>query len=478
MIAERTAESAHDVSMRLVAIHFFIRNTEHMTNKSTDNQKIFYYLLANSLVSTVTNAFAWFAVTFWVFLETRSVLATSLIAGIFSVANAGSAFIFGSIVDHNKKKTVMVYSNICSLAAYLLASAIYFFQDASVFTDVRSTTLWAFVVVLMLGSVVGNLRTIALTTTVTLLFPEDRRDRANGMIGTMNGISFSLTSIFSGLVIGFLGMSYALLFAVAGMALTLLHLFFISIPEKEIVTSGASESAGRIDVRGTMAAIQAIPGLLALIFFTTFNNFLGGVFMALMDAYGLSLVTVQQWGLMWGVLSLAFIIGGVLIAKFGLGKNPLSTMFKINIITWTVCIFFTIQASIVLLGIGMFIWMILMPFVEASEHTVIQKVVPYDRQGRVFGFAQSVEMAASPITTFLIGPIAQFIFIPFMTTGAGVELFGNWFGTGMNRGIALVFIAAGVVGLCTTLLARRSRAYRILSERYVQAAPETSPART
>src|SRR5690606_5721515 len=92
----------------------------------------------------------------------------------------------------------------------------------------------------------------------------------------------------------------------------------------------------------------------------------------------------------------------------------------------------------------------------------------YEKQGRVFGFAQSVESAASPITAFLIGPIAQFIFIPFMTTGAGVALIGDWFGVGLGRGIALVFIFAGIIGLCVTLLAFRSRSYKLLAERYVQ----------
>jgi len=52
----------------------------------------------------------------------------------------------------------------------------------------------------------------------------------------------------------------------------------------------------------------------------------------------------------------------------------------INIITWTVCIFFTIQASIVLMAVGMLIWLICAPFVEAAESTVIQKVVPYEQQ--------------------------------------------------------------------------------------------------
>jgi len=37
--------------------------------------------------------------------------------------------------------------------------------------------------------------------------------------------------------------------------------------------------------------------------------------------------------------------------------------------------------------------------------TTFQKVVPFKEQGRVFGFAQSLETAASPVTAFLIGPI-------------------------------------------------------------------------
>ena len=95
-----------------------------------------------------------------------------------------------------------------------------------------------------------------------------------------------------------------------------------------------------------------MPGLLALILFHTFNNFLGGVFMSLMDPYGLQLVSVQVWGVLWGVLSLGFIVGGLVVAKRGLGRNPLRTLFLANIAMWTICMFFTVQASIVLLAVG------------------------------------------------------------------------------------------------------------------------------
>jgi MFS transporter, DHA3 family, multidrug efflux protein len=151
-------------------------------------------------------------------------------------------------------------------------------------------------------------------------------------------------------------------------------------------------------------------------------------------------------------------------------------LFMVNIVLWTICIFFPVQPSIVLLTIGMAIYVTLIPFIEATEQTIVQKVVPLERQGRVFGFAQSVEQAASPVTAFIIGPIAQYIFIPFMTTGKGVDLIGGWFGTGTGRGLALVFMIAGVLGLAMTLLARRSRSYRLLSAKYQEQAPVAAPA--
>lgn len=267
-------------------------------------------------------------------------------------------------------------------------------------------------------------------------------------------------------------MFLVLILAIIFTLLALLHLWLTPIPEQEILHTTqegeAPSSKTGLNIRGTLRIITSVPGLMSLIFFTTFNNFLGGVFMSLMDAYGLSLVPVEVWGLLWGFLSTAFIVGGIYISRRGLGKSPLKSLFLANITIWTISIFFTIQPSIVLLTVGMFIYLCVVPFIEAAEHTIIQKVVPPERQGRVFGIAQSIEQAASPLTAFLIGPITQAIFIPFMTTGAGVELIGSWYGTGAARGIALVFSLAGVIGLIVTLLALRSGFYKRLALRYTQ----------
>ena len=439
--------------------------------------KIFYATLVNSLAAFLTNTFVWFAVTFWVYLETRSVIATSVMAGVYTVTVALSGFLLGSLVDRYPKKRVMLLSSIASLVLYALASFIFVTTPREVFTDASNIRLWIFILLCLFGALAGNLRGIALSTLVTIMVAEEERDRANGLVGTANGVAFLGASIFSGLVIGYLGVFWMLVIAVGMSVLVIVHLLTLAIPDlakrgKETAHPEAYAKQDHIDLRGTIRVIQLVPGLFGLIFFQTFNNFLGGIFMSLMDAYGLLLVSVQVWGTLWGVLSLGFIVGGMVVAKRGLGKSPLRTMFLANIVMWSICSIFALQASLVLLGTGMFVWLCLIPAVEAAEQTILQKVVPPERQGRVFGFAQSVEQAASPVTSFMIGPIAQLIFIPFMTIGAGVELLGSWFGTGTDRGLALLFTVAGLIGLAVTLLAMRSYSYRALSKAYGEAAPD------
>lgn len=428
--------------------------------------KAFYHVLVNALIVSITNNTVWFAVTFWAYLQTNSVIATSLVGGIYIIVTTLLSFWFGSLVDHHRKKDVMLGSSFVSLAIFSAALLLYISTPPESLQSITSISLWSFILLLMLGVIAGNPRAIAVPTLVGIMIHEDERDRANGLSGTLMGVSFMVTSVISGILLSQTGMTGVLFVTLVITLLAIVHMFFVQIPEEKIVHT--EDAPKKIDIRGTIKVIQGIPGMFSLLFFAMFNNFLAGAFMSLMDAYGLSLVDVQTWGFLWGLISLGFIVGGSYVAKKGLGKNPLHTLMLVNIITWTISIFFTIQPSIILLTVSMFLMMCCMPAAEAAEQTVIQKVVPQDRQGRVFGFAQSVEWAATPITALLIGPITQFIFIPFMTTGAGVELIGSWYGVGQGRGIALVFTISGILGLIMTLYARNSKAYHLLSAKYLQ----------
>jgi DHA3 family multidrug efflux protein-like MFS transporter len=427
--------------------------------------RTFAQVLVNTAVANVTTSFLWFALTFWVYLETRSVLATGVIGGAYMLLVAVFSMAFGTIVDRHRKHLVMVFAGVVTLVAFSISGGLYLVFPEATLLNINGPMFWLFSGIILFGAVIENMRNIALSTVVTLLIPTDRHANANGLVGTVQGLAFMVTSVFSGLAIGLLGMGWTLMIAIALSAAALVHLLFLRIPEDQPTQDG--DRRPLVDLRGSITAVRAATGLFALIIFSTFNNFIGGVYMALMDPYGLELFPVELWGIVLGVTSTGFIIGGLLIAKFGLGQNPIRTMLLIVILMGLLGALFTIRDWWWLYAGGIWLYMTLIPAVEAAEQTVIQKVVPFREQGRVFGFAAAFESAAAPVTAFLIAPIAEFIIIPFMNSDAGRDSLGWLLGDGEARGIALVFAIAGLIMVLAAVGAFFTRSYRRISAQYL-----------
>ena len=234
---------------------------------------------------------------------------------------------------------------------------------------------------------------------MTLLVPTERHANANGLVGTVQGIAFIVTSALSGLAVGFAGMGGTLAVAIAFTAVPLVHLLFVRIPEDAPTPDPGSKV---LDVRGAAAAIRAVPGLFALILFSTFNNLIGGLYMALMDPYGLELFDVKIWGVVLAVTATGFLIGGGIVAAKGLGANPIRTLLLAVAAMGLLGAVFTLREWWWLYALGIWAYMTLVPVIESAEQTVIQKVVPFERQGRVFGAATALEVSTGPITSFAI----------------------------------------------------------------------------
>lgn len=391
-------------------------------------------------------------------------MTTAVLSGSYMLMMAATGIFFGTLVDRHKKKRVMEGASFITALSYIIAAIIFMFVPHTRLLEVGGMWFWLFTTIILIGCIVENIRNIALSTCVTIMVPEDKRANANGLVGMVQGVAFMVTSIFSGLAIGYLGMGWTLAIAVGFTVLALVDLLFVHINEKDIVHDPGLAKA--VDIHGAWLAIRAIPGLLALILFATFNNLVGGVFMTLLDPYGLSLTTVQIWGIVYALASVGFMIGGGIVAKKGLGKRPLRVLILVNVAVSVIGVIMGIREVLWLLAVSMLGYMTLFPIAEAAEQTTLQRIVPLAKQGRVFGFAQSVESAASPITAYLIGPIAHFGLIPYMKTAEGQATWGWLVGQGNARGMALAFIAAGVIMIVVSLLAFRTKSYRLLNKAY------------
>ncbi|WP_411374050.1 MFS transporter [Arthrobacter sp. MPF02] len=435
-----------------------------------ERSRTFAGILVNTALANITTSYLWFALTFWVYLETRNVIATGVVGGAYMLLIALSSISFGTFVDRYRKLAVMRFAAVFTLVMFVLSGAMFLVTPASQLLAFGQPWFWIFTLVILIGAVVENLRNIALSTTVTILIEPDKRANANGMVGMVQGLMFLVTSVLSGLSVGLLGMGWTIAVAVVLTALAFAHLLTLRMPEE--MRAAATDAHGGFDFRGALAAVLAISGLFALILFSTFNNFVGGVYMALMDPYGLEMFPVELWGIFLAVGSSGFLVGGALVGKFGLGKNPLRTLLIAVVVMGFLGAVFTLREWAWLYVLGIFLYLTLVPVVEAAEQTVIQQVVPLPRQGRVFGFAMAFESAAAPITAFLIAPIAQFWIIPYARSPEGAAALAPLLGEGTSRGIALVFLVAGVILVLAALLAFLTPVYRRVSAEYAEAAAE------
>jgi DHA3 family multidrug efflux protein-like MFS transporter len=440
-----------------------------------DGFRTFLQVLVNTAVANVTTSFLWFALTFWIYVETRNVIATGVIGASYMLFLSLFGMFFGTLVDRFRKKAVMVWATLAALAVFVLDAAFFFAIGEDGIKDLGLPWFWVFAVVMLAGSVVEQLRGIALSTTVTLLVPEERHANANGMVGTVQGVAMLVTSVFSGLSVGFLGMGWTLVIGIGALALTLVHLVPLRIPEER--PSGSETSEAWVDVRGGWLAVRAVPGLLALVLFTTLNNLFGGVAMAVMDPYGIDMFGVEGWGIWFAVASTGFIAGGAIVAKRGIGENPIRTILIVVIVLGAAGAVSTLREWAWLYIAGVWLFMALMPAAEAAEQTVIQRVVPFEKQGRVFGFAVTFEAAAAPVTALVIAPVAELLVIPYMETDAGQRQWEWLLGTGDSRGIALILLIGGVATAALGCLALLTPQYRQLSESY-RAAKATVPTAT
>lgn len=88
--------------------------------------RTFQRVLVNTLLANITTQMVWFGFTFWAYLESRSVLVTSILGGSYMLFLALTSVPFGTLIDRIRKKTAMMLATACTAVAFAIGSALFF----------------------------------------------------------------------------------------------------------------------------------------------------------------------------------------------------------------------------------------------------------------------------------------------------------------------------------------------------------------
>ncbi len=415
-----------------------------MTNKRR-NLRTFYTLIITQTFSLIGSHMTAFALGIYVFKQTGAVTPLALVALFSFLPQVIVAGVAGVLADRWDRRYVMMLSDagqaigtVILLVAFLTGT----FQ------------VWMLYVVTFIQAIFGVFQQPAFSASVTMLIPDDQRDRANAIQQLTSPAAGVVAPIFAGVLYAVIGLTGVIAIDLFTFAVAVIVVLMIHIPRPVQTDVGRAMQGSMLkEAFGGLRFLWKWRTLFGLTLQLALVNFLFAGAGILFTPYLLARTGSEAtYGTLMGVFSLGAIAGGIVIGIWG-GTRPRIHTIMGGIIASAV--FLTLVGAAqtpILLGVALFLMYFPIPMVNALAMSLMQAKVAPDIQGRVFAALGQIATLLIPFAYLLVGPLADNVFEP--AVGApGWERVAPLVGSVTGSGMGLLILIAGSVLLITTTVA-------------------------
>ena len=355
-----------------------------------------FSLLGSSIVQIVLN--------YWIFFETKSLTIVSL-AFFFSFL---PQFILGPVVgvfaDRWNRKILIGLSDFCQALTTLSLIFLFFFNIRQV---------WLIIFINSIRGVFQAFHWPVVNAIIPLMIPKKNLSRMNGINYFFTGLVNTMGPIIAGILLLIFPIDQILWVDIVTFLIAIAPLLLIKIPPiLRKVLPEHKRSYFREFIVG-FKAIKIVPGLLILLFVATVLNFLGNPFNTLMIPYvsGTHSGTVTNLSIVLASIQAGMFVGAIIVVtKKVWNKKPLIIFTGILIgEVGHLILALAPPQNFIMISIGGFMFAFIVPFVNTMFLTILQTVIPPDKQGRVMSNVITIVTLVSPIAMLISGPLAELI---------------------------------------------------------------------
>src|ERR1041385_6636461 len=394
----------------------------------------------------------------WVYQQTKSVTAFSLISFFTVLPEIALLPVAGVIVDKWDRRWVMLIgvlgSGVCGAVLAVLAI-------------MGQLQLWHIYLFVMASSAFQSVQFPALSASITLLVPRQHLSRANGMVSLGTSLAMVGAPIVAGVFLEVIGLSRVLLINVATYAFAVVTLCVVRLAQLEQSSPEDNQlrSFWHEAVQGWRYVTEQRE-LLALLFLFAITNFTTGVVQVLLPPLILSFTTPEALGTIMSAGGVGVLAGSVLLSIWGGPQRKMRAILIASFMRGVVLFLAVLQLNPVLIGTAAFIFLFCDPMIFACSQTIWQTKVPVAVQGRAFAMRRLVAWSTLPLAYVVAGPLADRVFEPWMAAaGPLARMLGELLGIGPGRGIAVLFIILGVLTVLTVIASSLYQPLRDLEDR-------------
>jgi MFS family permease len=430
-----------------------------MNIKDLDRElKNFYLFMGGQFVSLFGNKLTSFGLILWSYKQGGSVLSMSLLSVCYLIPEVLLSFIAGSISDNWDKKRIMLSSNF--IAAIFSISVIFLLFN----NDLKIEYLYG--INFMLG-VTDAFQDPAYEVTISVIVSKDNYMKTSGLRTLCNSFTGIFAPIIATSLYAFFGLQTIILIDLATFIFVFVTLaFWVKIPPT-ILLPKEREKNGLY--KQCMLGIRYLldrKDIFSLILFMAFVNLIAAIYNTNLSPMVLSRSGNNdlQLGIVSSSISIAGLIGSILVARFPHTSKKIPLILNIMTFSFLFC------NSLLGIGQNYYIWTIavflgnvLIPFLTANVEYIMRTKIPLELQGRVFSARNTLQYTSIPIGNILGGFLVDKVFEPYMKKNTIVQEFlTKIVGTGNGSGIAVLFICIGIIGFLGCCIFRLNKSMRTL----------------
>jgi len=360
-------------------------------------------------ISYLGDQFTVIALLWFVLQLTGSGAAVGLVILCFDLPGVVTGAILGRLLDRYQPRLVMGFDNLARAALIAAIPTLY---------ALGSLQLWHVFVLASLTGALSPATTAGVRVFVPHLVDDAALDRANALTATSMQFSYLAGPVAAGFAVARLGGPWALFIDAA--SFLLMGLLVLTLPTINRGPHVAQHAAAyRWLGFGALFSVRHVPALtlLSLVFFFSY-----GPLEAALPVYsGQTLhANADGYGLLWTGFGAGALAGVLTLTKLAHRWGPDVTLPMIAVL-WgaLLCPLFFIRRlplAMLFLGVAGACWAPYMPM----ETTLLQRLVPAEIRGQVFGARHSLVVAAAPLGAAFGGVLLQYLSAPLVIAISGL----------------------------------------------------------
>ena len=432
-----------------------------------EGMSAFAVLAGGQTVSMFGSELTAFVLGVWVYQQTGSATAFSLLAFAGAVPAILISPITGALIDRWDRRWAMILSDTGAGigTAFLVLLA---WQD-------RLELGWIYLLV-ALSATFEAFQYPAFSASISLLVPRRHLGRANGIRETASSCASLLAPLTAGVLLAAIGLQGVFLLDLATFSVALLTLTAVRIPRPPESAGGDQEGPILRQAAAGWSYLRQRDGLLALLALFAALNFTQGLVLVLLTPLVLSFATPIALGIVMSAGGLGMIAGGLYMIVTGGPRRRVRAIFACFLIQGLILFLGGVQPSVPLVATAAFCFSLGSPIIIALSQSIWQTKVAPELQGRIFAIRQMVAMSFMPLAFLLAGPLADRVFEPLLAEGGALAgSIGRLIGVGPGRGVGLLFILLGLTTLVTLAVAASYPRLRQLEDELPDALPDEQP---